>query len=296
MWRSGSPRPTSRSSPPTELRPGVDSTYTLVDVESPELVALLAGSPGRRAHRRRHVHRFRDPRLPRAGSPPRNPMTFRQFTGTRCFRSATGRATTSAGGTWTRAAQHRPPRAGGARAGRCRERRDHPERRPAAHQGRQSPGDRPARHVRPGGCLDCGHHARAALADCSSGEPRFRQSAQAVGGIAVAPDADAIVGDTASFSVVDCPGCGGMLKPDIVYFGENVPKNRVEQAYSLVDEADALLVAGSSLTVHVRAAVRPARRRAGNPDRDHQPGPHPRRRAGHREDRQRLLTHACPAG
>ena len=40
-----------------------------------------------------------------------------------------------------------------------------------------------------------------------------------------------------------------MLKPDIVYFGENVPKDRVEQAYSLVDKADALLVAGSSLTV-----------------------------------------------
>ena len=40
-----------------------------------------------------------------------------------------------------------------------------------------------------------------------------------------------------------------MLKPDIVYFGENVPKERVEQAYSLVDQADALLVAGSSLTV-----------------------------------------------
>ena len=40
-----------------------------------------------------------------------------------------------------------------------------------------------------------------------------------------------------------------MLKPDIVYFGESVPKDRVAQAYSLVDDADALLVAGSSLTV-----------------------------------------------
>ena len=40
-----------------------------------------------------------------------------------------------------------------------------------------------------------------------------------------------------------------MLKPNIVYFGENVPKDIVEQAYDLVDEADALLVAGSSLTV-----------------------------------------------
>jgi NAD-dependent SIR2 family protein deacetylase len=40
-----------------------------------------------------------------------------------------------------------------------------------------------------------------------------------------------------------------MLKPDIVYFGESVPKERVGQAFSLVDAADALLVAGSSLTV-----------------------------------------------
>jgi NAD-dependent SIR2 family protein deacetylase len=40
-----------------------------------------------------------------------------------------------------------------------------------------------------------------------------------------------------------------MLKPDFVYFGENVPKDRVAEAYRFVDEAGALLVAGSSLTV-----------------------------------------------
>ena len=39
-----------------------------------------------------------------------------------------------------------------------------------------------------------------------------------------------------------------MLKPDIVYFGENVPKAVVEQAFSLIDAAEALVVAGSSLT------------------------------------------------
>ena len=65
----------------------------------------------------------------------------------------------------------------------------------------------------------------------------------------MAPDADAVVADTSSFRIVDCPACGGMLKPDIVYFGENVPKRVVAQAYSLIDGADALLVAGSSLTV-----------------------------------------------
>ena len=79
--------------------------------------------------------------------------------------------------------------------------------------------------------------------------PGFAERAEAVGGIAVAPDADAVVDDTASFRYLDCPRCGGMLKPDIVYFGESVPKERVAQAFSLVDAADVLLVAGSSLTV-----------------------------------------------
>ena len=59
-----------------------------------------------------------------------------------------------------------------------------------------------------------------------------------------------MVGDTTTFQTIDCGYCGGMLKPDIVYFGENVPKARVDEAYSLVDGADALLVAGSSLTVY----------------------------------------------
>lgn len=102
-------------------------------------------------------------------------------------------------------------------------------------------------------CLDCAHTmTRTALADLlEAANPRFAQRvAESVGGIAVAPDADAVVGDTTSFHVVDCPRCGGMLKPDIVYFGESVPKERVVQAYSMVDAADALLVAGSSLTVY----------------------------------------------
>ncbi|ORA39875.1 NAD-dependent protein deacetylase [Mycobacterium aquaticum] len=101
-------------------------------------------------------------------------------------------------------------------------------------------------------CLDCGHTMpRTALATAlEAANPGFLERAEAVGGIAVAPDADAVVADTSSFVIVDCPLCGGMLKPDIVYFGENVPKDRVEQAYSLVDSSDALLVAGSSLTVY----------------------------------------------
>lgn len=100
-------------------------------------------------------------------------------------------------------------------------------------------------------CLSCGlTMSRAALADrLETLNPGFIERAEAVGGLAVAPDADAVVADTASFRYLDCQSCAGILKPDIVYFGESVPKNRAAQAYSLVDQADALLVAGSSLTV-----------------------------------------------
>lgn len=63
------------------------------------------------------------------------------------------------------------------------------------------------------------------------------------------PDGDAVVSDWQGFVFPDCPACGGILKPDVVFFGESVPKQRVEQCFSLVDDADALLVLGSSLTV-----------------------------------------------
>jgi NAD-dependent SIR2 family protein deacetylase len=100
-------------------------------------------------------------------------------------------------------------------------------------------------------CLSCGNRvSRAALAEqLEELNPGFLERAGTLGGIAVAPDADAVVTDTESFRFVDCHHCGGILKPDIVYFGESVPKDRVARSYSVVDEADALLVAGSSLTV-----------------------------------------------
>jgi NAD-dependent SIR2 family protein deacetylase len=102
-------------------------------------------------------------------------------------------------------------------------------------------------------CLNCGYTmSRAALAErLEALNPGFIERAEAVGGLAVAPDADALIapGADASFRYLDCPDCAGTLKPDIVYFGENVPKERVAQAYSLIEQAEALLVAGSSLTV-----------------------------------------------
>ncbi|MGO4648154.1 NAD-dependent protein deacetylase [Nocardia sp. 2YAB30] len=99
-------------------------------------------------------------------------------------------------------------------------------------------------------CLGCGALiSRMSLAErLEAANPGFAAAA-ITNGLEVAPDADAVIADTDGFRMVDCERCGGMLKPDIVYFGENVPKDRVAAAYQLVDAADALLVAGSSLTV-----------------------------------------------
>ena len=66
-----------------------------------------------------------------------------------------------------------------------------------------------------------------------------------------APDGDAELDEraVAEFVVLGCLGCGGPLKPDVVFFGENVPRPRVDAAYAMVDASDALLIVGSSLTV-----------------------------------------------
>jgi NAD-dependent SIR2 family protein deacetylase len=66
--------------------------------------------------------------------------------------------------------------------------------------------------------------------------------------VAVRPDGDVALDDTADFAVPACD-CGGVLKPDVVFFGENVPKERVARCYAAVQTAPALLVLGSSLAV-----------------------------------------------
>ena len=63
------------------------------------------------------------------------------------------------------------------------------------------------------------------------------------------PDGDVEVDDTHDFVTPSCSSCGGVLKPDVVFFGENVPKPRVARCYEMVESADTLLVLGSSLTV-----------------------------------------------
>ncbi|WP_182114325.1 MULTISPECIES: NAD-dependent protein deacetylase [unclassified Actinotalea] len=100
-------------------------------------------------------------------------------------------------------------------------------------------------------CLRCGagysrDHVARLLEELN---PGFADQVGDVADVEIAPDADAVIESTEGFVVADCERCGGMLKPDIVYFGENVPKARVARAFAMVDAAGALLVAGSSLTV-----------------------------------------------
>ncbi len=97
-------------------------------------------------------------------------------------------------------------------------------------------------------CLGCKDiSARQILDDrFTTANPTFEAVA-----LQVNPDGDVELEEHAveSFALVDCTTCEGVLKPDVVFFGENVPRARVEECYRLVDEADALLVLGSSLTV-----------------------------------------------
>jgi NAD-dependent SIR2 family protein deacetylase len=226
---------------------------TLEDVEAPELVALLQGQriavlTGAGMSTDSGIPDYRGP-----DSPPANPMTIRQFISDPAFRQRYW-ARNHVG--W-RHMDETLPNAGHRALARLE------------HAGVVTgviTQNVDLLHTKAGSravvnlhgtyaqviCLDCGHTmSRGVLAELlEAANPGFAERAEAVGGIAVAPDADAAVGDTTSFRIIDCSSCGGMLKPDIVYFGENVPKGRVQQSYSLIDHADALLVAGSSLTVY----------------------------------------------
>ncbi len=68
---------------------------------------------------------------------------------------------------------------------------------------------------------------------------------------AINPDGDVELDDDAydGFDVPDCDACGGIVKPDVVFFGESVPRDRVERVSDAVSRAGALMVAGSSLMV-----------------------------------------------
>ncbi len=97
-------------------------------------------------------------------------------------------------------------------------------------------------------CLACGaRSSRSTLQErLRTANPDFRALTDDV-----APDGDVEIDDawTRDYRVPDCLACGGTLKPDVVFFGENVPRDRLQRAWSMLDRAEALLVVGSSLTV-----------------------------------------------
>jgi NAD-dependent SIR2 family protein deacetylase len=97
-------------------------------------------------------------------------------------------------------------------------------------------------------CLGCGERSARLRLDerLRAANPDWAASVAEI-----TPDGDAVLADeqVAGFRVVDCEACGGLLKPDVVFFGENVPPPRVQECYRLVEGSRALVVLGSSLTV-----------------------------------------------
>ena len=100
-------------------------------------------------------------------------------------------------------------------------------------------------------CLGCRAESTREQLDerLHAANPDFRERAESTH---INPDGDVELDDTlvATFRIASCTDCGtGILKPDVVFFGENVPRPRVQQCYDLIDRSEALLVLGSSLTV-----------------------------------------------
>ena len=98
-------------------------------------------------------------------------------------------------------------------------------------------------------CLDCRRTTPREELD-----RRLREANPVFEGVAtrINPDGDVELSDdvVGGFQLVPCKNCESpLLKPDVVFFGENVPKPRVERCYQLIDQARAVLVLGSSLTV-----------------------------------------------
>ncbi len=97
-------------------------------------------------------------------------------------------------------------------------------------------------------CLSCGEReSRTALQErLLALNPGFVEQQ-----VELRPDGDAELPVEAvrSFRVADCTHCGGAMKPDVVFFGDNVPRPTVDAAFAMLEEGDALLVVGSSLAV-----------------------------------------------
>ncbi|MBB3230818.1 NAD-dependent protein deacetylase [Halomonas stenophila] len=113
-------------------------------------------------------------------------------------------------------------------------------------------------------CMGCGaarmrHDLHAELARRN---PRWLDTGAQAG-----PDGDAdLEADFAAFQVPACTRCGdGIWKPDVVFFGDSVPKSRVAEAFALLEEAGGLLVVGSSLMVYSGFRFAREAARAGKP-------------------------------
>lgn len=110
-------------------------------------------------------------------------------------------------------------------------------------------------------CLECGLVlTRAALQEFLVSLNPYVVGVAPAGAAELRPDGDAEIEVPEGFRVPRCPRCQGVLKPDVVFFGESVPAQRVATAFDWLEDADALVVAGSSLTV--MSGLRFARRAA----------------------------------
>ncbi len=97
-------------------------------------------------------------------------------------------------------------------------------------------------------CLHCGQtFARADIAERMARDNPWLEAPE---GVELNPDGDVTVAASDSMIVPSCSVCGGILKPEVVFFGEFVPIEKFDEARALVRSADAMLIAGSSLVVN----------------------------------------------
>lgn len=115
-------------------------------------------------------------------------------------------------------------------------------------------------HMRSVVCLSC--HTEFARDEIAGRLERDNPALAVPDAVELGPDGDVLPQSWQHVSVPDCEVCGGILKPDVVFFGELVPAERTRAAEAIVDQAEALVVAGSSLAVNsgLRLVTRASRR------------------------------------
>ena len=98
-------------------------------------------------------------------------------------------------------------------------------------------------------CMNCGQVSSRDLlqAHLEAHNPNFKPTI-----VSLAPDGDADLAQTdySHIDVPNCRRCAGILKPNVVFYGDSVPKDIVAKAYRWVEAADAMLIVGSSLMVY----------------------------------------------